>query len=88
MEKASTCDKASTMAGTGIDYLSILPHEIWVIILEMLCPKPGELISPEARIGLSEESFAPGVPPPSAEQSPEDILLNLVSDSSTNLFPI
>lgn len=66
------------MAGTGIDYLSILPHEIWVIILEMLCPKPGELISPEARIGLSEESFAPGVPPPSAEQSPEDILLNLV----------
>ena len=45
-----------------------LPQEIWDMILEFVGPKSKDLANPEDRYSLSEESFAPGLPP--TEQSP------------------
>jgi hypothetical protein len=48
-----------------------LPEELWDLILDIASPKPKDLIKPEDRHSLSEESFAlelaPRPPPPADE---------------------
>jgi hypothetical protein len=57
-----------------------LPIEIFVIIVKMLSPKPVELLSPEDKFGLSEESFASVQPlPPSNANKKSNGLSTLVS---------
>jgi hypothetical protein len=80
MGEAPTFDKPYKMTERRDFPGGILPNEVWFKILEFLCPKPGELVKPEARHGLSEESFAPGLPSQPDKNSQEyDDLVNFVS---------